>query len=41
MTRHHARGAAIGLFFGLLAALMANSIGAGAAAVSTGEVVLR
>lgn len=40
MTRHNAR-AAIGLFFGLLAALMINGIGAGAAAVSTGEVVLR
>lgn len=38
MTRHHTTGAALGLALGLLIALMANSITAGAAAVATGEI---
>ncbi|WPZ05625.1 hypothetical protein [Pelagerythrobacter marinus] len=41
LTRHHALGAALGLVLGLLVALMANGLMAGAAAVATGEIVLR
>ena len=41
MTSQHALGAALGLALGLLIALMATNLTAGAAAVSTGEVVLR
>lgn len=41
LTRHHALGAAIGVLLALLFCLLANGITAGAAAVASGEVVIR
>ena len=41
LTRHHTLGAMFGIVLGLLFFGLANGLTAGAAAVVTGEIVLR